>query len=107
MLVSKLAPGTSGNFTISIDATGTQVGIKYMINSIEETDKPRNLKFFFEDKKFNSLKQMEKYLTGTISANDNNKTRTLKINWEWKFETGDTEDEIVKNNIKLHYILNF
>ena len=37
ILDSKLAPGTSGSFDIIIDATDTQVGIKYNIISIEET----------------------------------------------------------------------
>lgn len=99
-LEPKLAPGTSGSFTISIDATGTEVGIKYSIISIDETSKPRNLKFFFDEKEFDSLKQMEEYLTGIISAKDQEKIKTFEIKWEWKFETGNTEDEIVKNNIK-------
>ena len=56
ILSSKLAPGTSGSFDIIIDATDTQVGIKYNIISIEETNKPHNLKFIYEEKEYNTLK---------------------------------------------------
>lgn len=96
---SRLAPGTSGNFQIFIDATETQVDIKYNISSIEENNKPHNLKFIFQEKEYETFKQMEEVLSGTISADEEKRTRTFQINWEWKYETGKTEEEIIKNDL--------
>ena len=42
---------------------------------------------------------MEDVLSGTISNNEIDKTRTFQINWEWKYETGNTKEEIAKNDI--------
>lgn len=99
ILGSKLAPGTSGSFDIIIDATETQVGIKYNIISIEEIDKPHNLKFIYEEKEYNSLKELQQKLSGIINANDKNKVRILKILWKWNYETGSTAEEINANNL--------
>ena len=33
-----------------------------------------------------------------INANDEDKTRTLNIKWEWKYETGLDETEIASND---------
>ena len=99
ILDSKLAPGTSGSFDIVIDATDTQVGIKYNIISIEETNKPHNLKFKYEEKEYNTLKELQEKMCGIINANDENKVRILKILWKWNYETGSTAEEINANNL--------
>ena len=99
ILDSKLAPGTSGSFDIIIDAKDTQVGIKYNIISIEEINKPHNLKFIYEEKEYNSLKELQEKLSGIINANDKNKVRILKILWKWNYETGSTVEEINANNL--------
>ena len=39
---------------------------------------------------------MEEVLSGTISADENEKTRIFQINWEWKYETEGTNEEIIK-----------
>lgn len=99
ILDHKIAPGTSGSFDIIIDATATQVGIKYSINCIEETNKPHNLKFVYEEKEYNSLRELQEKLSGTIYANDENKVRILNIQWQWNYETGSTEEEINTNDL--------
>ena len=99
ILGSKLAPGTSGSFDIIIDATDTQVGIKYNIILIEEINKPHNLKFIYEEKEYNTLKELQEKMSGTINTNDENKIRNLKILWKWNYETGSTEEEINKNDL--------
>lgn len=96
----KIAPGTSGSFTISIDATLAEVDIKYHIKSIDETNSPQNLKFIFEEKEYDSFKSMEEDLTGTITSSEEDKTRTFEIKWEWKYETGTTKEEIMQNDLK-------
>ena len=96
---SRLAPGTSGSFTIFLDAAEAEVDLKYQIISVEEINKPHNLKFIFNEKEYDSFKQMEEVLSGTINVDDVDKTRTFQINWEWKYETGNTKEEITKNDI--------
>ena len=96
---SRLAPGTNGSFTIFLDATESEVDLKYQIISVEEIDKPHNLKFIFNGKEYESFKQMEEVLSGTISTDEIEKTRTFQINWEWKYETGNTKEEIAQNDI--------
>ena len=96
---SRLAPGTSGSFKIFLDAADSEVDLEYHINSVEEINKPHNLKFIFKEKEYETFKQMEEVLSGTISVDEKEKTRTFQINWEWKYETGNTEEEIIKNDL--------
>ena len=95
----KIAPGTNGKFDIIIDATGTEVGVGYNIKFLNETDKPRNLKFIYEDKIYNSITELDQILSDTISMDNENKTKVITINWEWKFETGNTDKEIYQNDL--------
>lgn len=96
---NKIAPGTTGSFNIIVDATDSDVGINYNITFTEEENKPENLKFFYDDKEYNSIKDLEEDLYGTINTNDGNKARTLNIKWEWPYQTGTNEDEIAKNDL--------
>ena len=41
---------------------------------------------------------MQNNLSGTIHANDEDKTRNLTIDWKWDYETGATESEIDNND---------
>ena len=74
--------------------------IRYSIKSIDETNKPQNFKFILEEKEYNSFQDMEECLTGIISLADEIKTKTFEIKWKWDYETGSTEEEIKKNDIK-------
>ena len=96
---NKIAPGTAGSFNIIVDATDSDVGINYNITFTEEENKPENLKFFYDDKEYNSIKDLEEDLYGTINTNDGNNARTLNIKWEWPYQTGTNEDEIAKNDL--------
>lgn len=112
LLNGKIAPGTSGSFDIVIDATDSEVGVKYVVDFLNETNKPENLKFSYDTKDgtANSIKVLdeiedyEEYFTGIIDADDTNKIRTLTVNWEWAYETGkddgilDEKDIIDTNN---------
>lgn len=95
---NKIAPGTSGSFNILVDATGSEVGINYNITFTEEENKPQNLKFEYNDTEYNSIKDLEDDLSGTINANDENKTRTLNVKWKWNYETGSNPTEIASND---------
>ena len=97
---NKIAPGTTGSFNIIVDATDSDVGINYNITFTEEENKPENLKFFYNGQEYSSIKDIEEDLSGTIDANDENgKSRTLNIKWEWLYETGETEEEIKANDL--------
>ena len=96
---NKIAPGTSGSFNILVDATGSEVGINYNITFTEEENKPQNLKFEYNDTEYNSIKDLEDDLSGTINANDENKTRTLNVKWKWDYETGSDPEEILSNDL--------
>lgn len=95
---NKIAPGTSGSFKIIVDGTGSDVGINYNIAFKNETSKPQNLKFIYENAEYNSIQELQDSLSGTINADDENKTKTLEIKWKWDYETGVDSTEIAKND---------
>lgn len=96
---NKIAPGTEGEFQIKLDATGSEVGINYVIKFENESQKPTNLKFTYDGKTYNSLKNLQQDLTGTINANDENKVEAITVGWNWKYETGNTAQEIASNDL--------
>lgn len=96
---NKIAPGTSGSFNILVDSTDSEVGINYNITFTEEENKPQNLKFEYNDTEYNSIKDLEDDLSGTINANDEDKTRTLNVKWKWDYETGSNPEEILSNDL--------
>ena len=99
LINNKVAPGTNGSFNIVVDATGSDVGVEYVIQFLNESEKPQNLIFIYQDKEYSTIQDLEKDLSGIINANDESKTRTITINWEWQYETGENEDEINQNDI--------
>lgn len=99
LIDNKIAPGTSGKFDIILDATGSDVGVNYQVKFLNESDKPQNLVFVYDNNEYSTIQDLEQNLTGTIDANEENKTRTITIEWKWKYETGSTEEEINQNDI--------
>ncbi len=98
LLNNKIAPGTSGKFDIVVDGTGSDVGIYYSINFTNEQNKPSNLKFTYNNIQYNSITELTSVLTGVINSNEEEKKKTFTINWEWKYETGSTNEEIAQND---------
>lgn len=96
---NKIAPGTEGSFQIKLDATGSEVGINYIIKFENESQKPTNLKFTYNNNTYNSLTELQEVLTGTINANERNKITTLTIGWNWKYETGNSVQQIATNDV--------
>ena len=94
----KIAPGTKGSFLIILDYSGYEVGIDYKIKFSNESSKPKNLKFYYQETEYDSILELEKDLSGTIDANAENKSKTLTINWEWEYETGNNPTEIAAND---------
>lgn len=97
---NKIAPGTEGSFNIIVDGTGSDVGINYSIRIDNKTEKPDNLKFIYDDQEYYDLEELNTMITGTINANDEDKTRTIAIGWRWDYETGTDSNEIDANDLK-------
>ena len=94
----KIAPGTQGSFNIVVDATGSEVGVDYVVNFLNEKNKPTNLKFKYENEEYTSLESLANKLTGTIDANSETKVKTFVVEWFWDYETGDA-NQIPGNDI--------
>lgn len=89
LINEKIAPGTSGDFSIFLNAKAN-IDYRLIFESINE--KPINLKFNVikgkEIIKGNSLEELSKHLTGRILKN---KQSEIKIKWYWNF--GEIEGE--------------
>jgi hypothetical protein len=95
---NKIAPGTNGGFNIIVDGTDSDVGINYDITFANERNKPTNLKFIYNNQEYSSISELEDILSGTINVNDENKIKTITIDWKWPYETGNNEIEIANND---------
>ncbi len=97
LLNGKVAPGTGGDFTIKVDGTGSDVGIKYTVKFENEQNKPTNLIFKYGDQQFKTLSEVKNAVDGTIDANEADKVKNIKIDWEWPYETSN-ESSIEEND---------
>ena len=93
----EIAPGTSGNFTIKVDASETKTGVNYTIRFSNVKNKPTNLYFKVGDNKYYDFDTLSNALSGTINANESQKIKEINIGWAWDYETG-TGDEIFAND---------
>lgn len=94
----KIAPGTSGDFNIIVDGTSSNVAIDYHIKFTNESTKPTNLKFMYDNQRYDTITDLEEILSGTIQADDQEKVKVFTIYWEWPYETGNDPNEIAKND---------
>ena len=93
----KIAPGTSGQFFINLDATDSEVGVDYEVKFENEKNKPSNIIFSYSGQKFHSLSEITA-IKGKIGVDEENKSRRIQILWTWEYETGIGE-EIYENDI--------
>ena len=94
----RIAPGTAGSFEINIDGSGAGVAIFYTVNFQNETEKPKNLKFKYDGKEFESIELLNHWIVGTIHGDTDAQQRSFIIEWEWQYETGNTTEEIAEND---------
>lgn len=87
-----IAPGTNGSFDIVLDATGADVAIDYAVTFDNLVNKPTNMKFTYNGTTADSLKGLEDVLKGRIQLEDE-RTKTLTIEWAWDYQTGSTANE--------------
>lgn len=90
LVANKIAPGTSGSFSIQLSNANTEVGVDYSIALTDTTGAPTNLKFYSDSAHTTELTNAT--YTGTLSPNA--AATTITIYWEWPYETidGDTVD---------------
>ena len=101
----KIAPGAHGKFEIGIDATDSEVDVKYLIEAEESGNKPSNLLFYVNKDgakgtaKYSSIKELaEAELTGIIKKDDESQKANLEIVWEWPYETGNDAETITSED---------
>lgn len=102
LVKGKIAPGTSGSFDIVIDATGSEVGVDYEVKVAEEKNMPANLIYKTiidgetSEESYKTLKELaERELSGNIDTVNGETTKTIKIVWEWPYETKDIDGNII------------
>lgn len=77
----RIAPGTSGTFTIDLDNSGSEVGVEYEITFATASGVPSNLVFKSGD---NTFTVTGSKVVGKIPAGQ---TKSVALNWEWPYET--------------------
>lgn len=95
---SKVAPGDSGSFSIVISTQKSTVDMKYQIKFQDlSNEKPSNMNFKVrgDSQTYTNLQELEKSLSGVISKKSK---KTITIDWQWSYETGETEEAIKKND---------
>ena len=99
-----MAPGTNGNFDISIDATGSEVAVEYNVVLSNFTNLPQNLHFYTDAAMQNEITvSSDSYIvSGYIpyNATENAMVKTTTIYWSWPYETGDDAEAIAANNVQ-------
>lgn len=93
----KIAPGTSGEFVITLDATGSEVDMDYSLEFTNEENKPQNLCFSYQGKQYKTLAAIGEII-GKIRYSDVSRTVGIPILWEWSYETGTTTSDISTND---------
>ena len=83
--LGKINPGDSGEFTVTMDASGSSVDM-YATLEIERTNLPTNLKFYTTSDHKSELHKYYSFLETT------NQTETLTIYWYWNPYISDEED---------------
>ena len=91
--VDNIAPGTEGNINIKI--SNSNKNIKYILKFKEEKNKPQNMKFYYGEKQYNSLIELNNFLNGKIKKEEKIE---IQIKYIWNYETGNNNYEIEKND---------
>lgn len=96
LVEGKIAPGTSGSFDVAIDASGSEVGVDYVIEIAGLDNAPTNLKFTAAGLDASEIVDGKITFSGSIAVDDVDTPITNTINWEWAYETDDiaTNDPI-------------
>ncbi len=84
--LGKINPGDSGEFTVTMDASGSSVDM-YATLEIERTNLPTNLKFYTTSDHKSELHKYYSFLENNVTNSE-----TLTIYWYWNPYISDEED---------------
>lgn len=86
-----IAPGTTGEFVIAMDGSGSDVGIDYIVKIAPATGTtlPTDLKFTVDGTEKTLADMNATGITGTIDQAADMK-KDITIAWEWPFDENDT-----------------
>ena len=96
LLNGKIAPGTSGQFYLKINAVGSEVAVDYKVTFENEKNKPDNIIFKYDGKSYISLSEIDA-IQGTMGLTDY-KSQLIKVEWEWPYETGSAVNGIASGD---------
>ena len=96
LLNGKIAPGTSGQFYLKINAVGSEVAVDYKVTFGNEKNKPDNIIFKYDGKTYSSLSEIDA-IQGTMGLTDY-KCQLIKVEWEWPYETGSAVNGIASGD---------
>lgn len=91
LMKEKIAPGTSGEFSIGLKSNKKS---KYRIYFVSKNEKPINLKFeAYQNNnlicKANTLEKLSNDLTGIVQKNE---LKVVNIKWYWNYESEGLQD---------------
>ncbi len=104
LVYEKIAPGTSGEFEILLNANQN---MNYKIAFESENEKPTNLQFYTtnKEKRYATLENLGEILTGKILRNEE---KIIPVYWEWKYETSqgqNKQDTLEAKKIREYHFL--
>lgn len=104
LVYEKIAPGTSGEFEIVLNANQN---MNYKIAFESENEKPTNLQFYTtnKEKRYATLENLGEILTGKILRNEE---KIIPVYWEWKYETSqgqNKQDTLEAKKIREYHFL--
>ena len=85
LIAGRIAPGTTGSFTIELSNENTEVGVDYSI-ALSNSNAPANLVF----KNGNTVLGSGDTITGTLTPGETG--RQVTVNWEWPYYTSASDD---------------
>ena len=115
---NKIAPGTSGKFTVRLGTAQSDVAIKYTITLSNFAHKPANLHFYSDENHNNSIENNgTASITGYIAQGDTSSDHNVTVYWAWPYETGtgaaiatndaqDTADGVAAQNMTFDITVN-
>ncbi len=88
--IANLQPGASGQYKITVDATGTEVDLDYLVDIAYATNSEQitNLKFYSDAEHTTELSSTNK-IRGTILATDSARTKDVYIYYAWPYDSGN------------------
>ncbi len=91
--ISDIVPGTNGVIPIEVDATESEVALRYEISITSSSlEFPINLKFYTDENKTIPL-TLDTVFSGSFLSNETDKINNHNIYWEWEYKTDETSNE--------------